>query len=579
MLRKAIILCLLAGIFAAPAGAAQRALMPGVTYEKRLQFTRFGPQMLHILTAPKPNGGLYRLKPVLSNGAATGRERVTSMQKRAEASATVAGVNGDLFTWADGIPSSGLIQDGVLRTTPHPKRSMLGVDTAGNLRVDRISMLGTWQGSGPRRPIHLINRPPGPNGTTLYTPSYGATTPTGNGVFEAVLAPFPSATPNADLVGFVSENRRGGTPIPPGGAVLVARGTQAQRMAVEAVAGEMVTVRLVLRPEWRDVPEALGGGPELIRQGRPIFRPNEDFGTYHLDRRHPRTAVGQKADGRITMVVVDGRRPGYSSGMTNFELAQTMLRLGVVTASALDAGGSSTMAFGGELLNRPSDTGGERLVSEALLVMYYGVHAPETEPSFSPNGDGAGERQRIEYKIVKPSTVTATLTGPNGVARTIDSGERKPGLYKFTFGTPARSQSRGARLAEPEGRYRWSIAAVDSEGRRSTAERSFSLNNTLGFLSANPTRMVVRKKRGGRLLIGFTLTRPAGVSVTITSRTGQLLRVVRNYNARAGKVALLWNGKFPNGKPVYSGTYVAKVVAINSIGRVELARSFSVRRR
>ena len=288
--------------------------MPGVTYEKRLQFTRFGPQAMHILTAPKPAGGLYGLKPVLSNGAAIGRERVTSMQRRAEASATVAGVNGDLFTWADGIPSSGLIQDGVLRTTPHPKRSMLGVDVVGNLRVDRISMLGTWQGSGPRRPIHLVNRPPGPNGTTLYTPSYGPTTPTGNGVFEAVLSPFPSATPNADLVGFVSENRRGGTPIPPGGAVLVARGTQAQRMAVEAVTADTITVRLVLRPEWRDVPEALGGGPELIRQGRPIFRPAEDFGTYHLNRRHPRTAVGQRSDGRIVMLVVDGRRPGYSSG-------------------------------------------------------------------------------------------------------------------------------------------------------------------------------------------------------------------------------------------------------------------------
>ena len=577
MLRKAIIFCLLAGIFASPAAGAQQLLMPGVTYEKRLQFTRFGPQAMHILTAPKPAGGLYGLKPVLSNGAAVGRERVTSMQRRAEASATVAGVNGDLFTWADGIPSSGLIQDGVLRTTPHPKRSMLGVDTVGNLRVDRISMLGTWQGSGPRRPIQLVNRPPGPNGTTLYTPSYGATTPAVPGVFEAVLAPFPSATPNADLVGFVSENRRGGTPIPPGGAVLAARGTQAQRMAVEAVAADTVSVRLVLRPEWRDVPEALGGGPELIRQGRPIFRPAEDFGTDHLNRRHPRTAVGQRADGRIVMLVVDGRQPGYSSGMTNFELAQTMLRLGVVTASALDAGGSSTMAFGGQLLSRPSDGGGERLVSEALLVMYYGVHAPETEPSFSPNGDGAGDRQRLEYKIVKPSTVTATLTGPGGVARTIDSGDRKPGLYKFAFAGGTRSSR--SQAAEPEGRYRWSITAVDSEGRRSTADRSFSLNNTVGFISVQPSRMTVGRKRGGRLLIGFTLTRPARVSVTITSKTGQLLRVVRNFNARAGKTSLLWNGKYPNGKPVFSGNYVARVVATNSVGRAELARAFRVRRR
>jgi hypothetical protein len=575
VVRKAVIFCLLAGVFASPAAAAPQVLMPGVTYERKLQFTRFGPQALHILSAPKP-GGLYGLKPVLSNGAAVGRERVTAMQKRAEASATVAGVNGDLFTWADGIPSSGLIQDGVLRTTPHPKRSMLGVDTGGNLRVDRISMLGTWQGSGPRRPVHLINRPPGPNGTTLYTPAYGTTTPTNNGAFEAVLSPFPSATPNADLVGFVSENRRGGTPIPPGGAVLAARGTQGQRLAVEAPAAELVTLRLVLRPEWRDVPEALGGGPELIRQGRPIFRPNEDFGTYHLNRRHPRTAVGQKADGRIMMVVVDGRRPGYSAGMTNFELAQTMMRFGVVTASALDAGGSSTMAFDGQLLSRPSDTGGERMVSEALLVMYYGVHAPPTEHSFSPNGDGAGDRQRVEYKLVRPSTVTATLTGPDGVARTLDSGERKPGLYKFAFGGTTRSG--GSRTAEAEGRWRWSVTATDSEGRRSTAERVFMLNNTLGFISVQPSRVVVRK-RGGRALIGFTLTRPARISVTITSKTGQLLRVVRNANAPAGKVAVTWDGKYPNGKPVYAGTYVAKVVAINSVGRAELARSFQVRRR
>ncbi len=574
MLKKSLIFCLLAGVFASPATAAQQLLMPGVTYEKRLQFTRFGPQALHILTAPKPAGGLYGLKPVLSNGAAIGRERVTSMQKRAEASATVAGVNGDLFTWADGIPTSGLIQDGVLRTTPHPKRSMLGVDTAGNLRVDRISMLGTWQGSGPRRPIHSVNRPPGPNGTTLYTPSYGTTTPPNNGVFEAVLSPFPSATPNADLVGYVSENRRGGTAIPPGGAVLAAKGTQGQRLSVEGATGEMVTVRLVLRPEWRDVPEALGGGPELIRQGKPIFRPNEDFGVYHLNRRHPRTAVGQKADGRIVMLVVDGRRPGYSAGMTNFELAQTMMRLGVVTASALDAGGSSTMAFDAQLLSRPSDSGGERLVSEALLVMYYGVHAPDTEPSFSPNGDGAGDRQRLEYKIVKPSTVSAVLTGPDGQARTLDSGARKPGIYKFAFS----GQRFRSRAAEPEGRWRWTITATDSEGRRSTAERVFMLNNTLGFITVSPSRVVVRKKQGGKLLIGFTLTRPARISATITSKTGQLLRVVRNANAPAGKVAVVWDGRYPNRKPVFAGTYVAKVVATNSVGRSELARSFQVRR-
>jgi len=547
--------------------------MPGVTYEQRLQFTRFGPMRLHILSAPKPDGVLYKLQPVLSNGAVVGRERVTAMQRRAEQSSTTAGVNADRFTWADGIPSSGLIQDGVLKTTPHPKRSMVGVDTAGNLRVDRVSLRATWQGSGPRRPVHLVNRPPGPNGTTLYTPAYGIATPASNGATEVVLSPFPAATPNADLVGFVTENRRGNTPIPPGGAVLAARGSQAQRLAIEAGAGQVVTVRLVLAPEWRDVPEAVGGGPLIVRGGKPIFNATEDFGSSELNRREPRTAVGQRADGRIVMLVVDGRRPGYSAGLTNFELAQTMIRLGAVTATALDSGGSSTMAFDGQVLNRPSDRGGERMVADSLLVSYYGVYAPQPEPSFSPNGDGAGDKQELSFKIVRQSNVTATLTGPGGVTRSIDVGERRPGLYRFDW------SGKSAGASEPEGRWRFAVNATDFEGKSSRAERSFNLNNTLGFISVKPLRAVVRRKRGGRVTIGFQLTRAARVSITITSKAGQLLRVVRNAKAPAGRVIAVWNGKYPNGKSVFSGTYVAKVTAISGAGRADLARTFRVRRR
>ncbi len=547
--------------------------MPGVTYENRLQFTRFGPMRLHILTAPKPDGNLYKLQPVLSNGSVIGRERVTVMQRRAAASSTAAGVNGDLFTVADGIPSNGLIQDGVLKTTPHPRRSMVGVDVAGNLRVEKIAMLGTWQGAGPRRPVHLLNRPAGPNGTTLYTPGYGPTTPATAGVTEVVLSPFPAATPNTDLVGFVTESRRGGTPIPAGGAVLAARGTQGQRLAIEAGGGQLVTVRLVLRPEWRDVPEALGGGPTIVRAGKPIFNALEDFGTYHLNRRHPRTAVGQRADGRIVMVVVDGRRPGYSAGMTNFELAQTMIRLGAVTASGLDAGGSSAMAFDGQLLSRPSDSGGERMVAESLNVTYYGVYAPKPESSFSPNGDGAGERQTLAYKIVRPSSITATLTGPGGATRTIDSGRRTPGVYSFNWTGRTNGSS------EPEGRWRFAVTAVDEEGKTSSADRAFMLNNTMGFLTVQPSRAVISRRRGGRIAIRFRLTRPANVSISITSKTGQLLRVVRNGQAPAGQVTAFWDGRYPNRKAVFSGTYVAKVTAINSAGRAELARSFRVRRR
>ena len=204
-------------------------------------------------------------------------------------------------------------------------------------------------------------------------------------------SPFPPATPNTDLIGpVVAFSGVGGTPIPRDGAVLVARGTAAERLVAEAPIGSSVTIRMILRPDWTGIPNAVGGGPVIVRDGGPVFRANEAFSSYQLSPRHPRTAVGQLADGRVLMVVVDGRRPGYSVGMTNFELAQALVRLGAVSASALDGGGSSAMAFNGTLLNRPRD--GEQPTSTALQLVYYGVYAPPPEPFISPNGDGVAER-------------------------------------------------------------------------------------------------------------------------------------------------------------------------------------------
>ena len=153
----------------------------------------------------------------------------------------------------------------------------------------------------------------------------------------------------------------------------------------------------------------------IVRNGKPVWTAGEDFLPSQLGPRNPRTAVGQRADGKIILLAVDGRRRGFSVGMTNWELAQAMVRLGAVTASALDAGGSTTMAFDGRLMNRPSDPGGERSVAESLAILYTGVYAPPPAlPVVSPNGDGIAERQQLSFKVVAPSTVTTSLVGPGG---------------------------------------------------------------------------------------------------------------------------------------------------------------------
>jgi hypothetical protein len=570
LLRHVLTTAVLAGVFAFPAAAQPVVLMPGVTYDRRVEFTAHGPKAIHVLIAPKP-GGLYAVKPVLSNNTLLGRERVSAMQRRVSASATVAGINGDLFAWEQGFPSGMLIQDGVLHASPNSGRSSIGIGADGRLQVDRVSFFGTWQGTGQRRAINGVNKLRG--SVVLYTSAWGPTTPAVTGTVEATLSAFPSATPRGDLSGLVSQVKpNGGTPIPPNGAVLVARGAQGPRLAAEAPVGQTVTVRLTLRPDWSTVADALGGGPLIVRGGKPVFRAQEEFSTYQLSLRHPRSAVGQTADGRIVMLAVDGRQPGYSVGMTNFELALALMRFGVVTAAALDGGGSTTMAYDGKVLNRPSD-GGERAVAEALLVHYYGVHAGDLNGAvLSPNGDGVGEELTFRYKVVRPSTVTVNLVGPDRVPRVTETGTRAPGVYRLTW--PGR---RPDGSLEQLGRWRWVVNAQDNEGRASTVERAFSLNDTIGFLRVQP-RLLRPGRTGSRLVATVRLARPARLVLSIETQAGVVLRRVMRRFTRAGVASLAWNGRTARGGLVYSGSYVARVRALNAAGTMELERTFAVER-
>ena len=79
----ATLIGLLVTVFAAPAHAQGTPLLPGVTYERTVQFTPHGAVVMHVLTAPRPGdqNGLYQLAPVLAKGTVLGaRERVTQIE-------------------------------------------------------------------------------------------------------------------------------------------------------------------------------------------------------------------------------------------------------------------------------------------------------------------------------------------------------------------------------------------------------------------------------------------------------------------------------------------------------------------
>ena len=300
------------------------------------------------MRGPRPTG-LYRLRPVLSNESIVNRETLSSMQRRLSTQATSVGVNGDFFSPSDGRPSGIMLRDGVLVTTPNPARSSVGVQLDGTLDVRRVSFRGTWRGTGQRRAINFFNKAPGRNGLSLFTSDWGNATPRIANSYAVTLSQFPAATPNADITAVVA-SAIGNAPvgIAPGHG-RPRRARECRRAAPgRGGGGSSITLRLILQPDWSTVSDAIGGGPLLVREGAPVYRANEAFTTSQLAPRGPRTAVGQKADGSILFVATDGRQPGYSVGMTNFELAQTLVRLGAVRGMALDGGGSSTLAFEGE---------------------------------------------------------------------------------------------------------------------------------------------------------------------------------------------------------------------------------------
>ena len=365
VVRAAVICLLVAGLLATSAAAGQRQkLMPGVTYEKQVQFTRRGPVVLHVVTAPKPTGQ-YQLEPALSNSVIAARERLTAIERRL--GAPVVGLSGD-FSYTDGRPYGIVIQGGVLHSGPLATRSSLGIDASGNLVIGKVAMSATWNGTGQRRPL-VLNKPPAANGVSLYTPAWGGVTPTASDTVEAVVTGLPPTRPNTELSGKVSEIRRGSGPVPAGGAVLVARGTATQQLATEAPVGTTVGVRLPLKPDWTSVVDAIGGGPVLVRDGRAVFRAREAFGATVLAVRQARAAVGQRADGRLLLVAADGGRVGYSVGLSNYDLARALVRLGAVTGFALAPGPGAALASDGVLLSRQSK-GGERILADAILLRY-----------------------------------------------------------------------------------------------------------------------------------------------------------------------------------------------------------------
>ena len=141
-----------------------------------------------------------------------------------------------------------------------------------------------------------------------------------------------------------------------------------------------------LRVTQRFVTPARALTPRAVVGGWPILLRDSVSLAAHADSlertapsfsaaRHPRSAIGTSAGGRILwLIAVDGRQTA-SVGMTLTELAALMRELGITEGLNLDGGGSTALWVGGQVRNRPSDPTGERPVGNAVMIVREGSPA------------------------------------------------------------------------------------------------------------------------------------------------------------------------------------------------------------
>lgn len=367
--------------------AGTRALAPGVTYG-RIVDSR-GPWVVYLVRVDLRRADL-ELRQARAHDSLRSRERTTEMVRRtATAGAHVlAAVNADFFDLATGENENNQVLGGEwwkgLKVTDSPYdtydnvHAQLAFDSARHPSIDRYQFEGRAWARGAMTPILTLNAIAAGHyeGTSLFTPRYGAATPrdTTRPVAEAALR---GVGRRGDTTLFV---RRGavlassGSVIPPDGAVLSAYGSRVKELQAMA---EGDTVRIVLSTvprlaRGRAPALVIGGWPRILRDGRDVAGDAASVeGTIsrNAEARHPRTAVGYSRDGAtLLLVAVDGRST-KSVGMTLVELSALMRRLGAWNALNFDGGGSTTMVIDGAVVNAPSDTTGERAVGNALLLV------------------------------------------------------------------------------------------------------------------------------------------------------------------------------------------------------------------
>ncbi len=338
-----------------------------------------------------------QLRPMLARESIAGLETMPSMTRRALPRGAVAGVNGGYYVpRPTASPNGPYVENGRLHSGPavgasgsalQQGRGTIGIRADGRILLDRLQP--TITATLPRElgtvPVDDVNRSPrclaGGQVTCpregeliVFDDRLGTRVPLPAGTSVAVLEA-PAGLPSSGRISArvtasavrTSDSTVG---VPAGHLVIAAYGPDRAPRTSGLVRGDTVDIDVGLHPAgapdttWDGLVGAVPGAPLLVRNGerQPVLyntattrEDREALGNGHRLFRHPRTALGRTAAGELLMVTIDGRRQGWSEGLTLLELTSVLQSLGARDAVNLDGGGPTTMTANGSVVNRPSE--------------------------------------------------------------------------------------------------------------------------------------------------------------------------------------------------------------------------------
>jgi hypothetical protein len=332
------------------------------------EFVENMPWSIHIMEIQRDRHD-FELCTTLGKGDVIGMGTVSEQVKSLPRGIgqPLAAINGDFYEKKEkeeGRPRDLQIRFGEVVTSP-AGHDCFWIAPDGSPQMTNVDSLFRviWP-NGTTTPIGL-NQIRDDDSAVLYTSVYGASTRAAVGV-ELVLERGTNLVwlplkAGRQYAGRVREARNEGNTTLTPEILVLSLGPRLVAQLPSIQAGTTVRIVTETRPDLTGVNVAIGGGPALVRDGKPMHW------TGFFKFRHPRTALGWNKE-HIFLVEVDGRQANISIGMTFPELATYMAKIGCEEAMNLDGGGSATLWAFGMVKNSPSE-GEERPAPNALVLL------------------------------------------------------------------------------------------------------------------------------------------------------------------------------------------------------------------